>query len=266
MITGDKKTVIGMVHIGALPGTPSFGSSVAQLTEIAVGEAILLSEAGFDAVMLENMHDVPYLNRKVGPEIIAAMTAVSYAVRQAVSLPIGIQVLAGANMAALAIALACELDFIRAEAYIFSQISDEGFMTGDAAELLRYRRRIGAEKIKIFCDIKKKHASHAITNDIDIARMAEAAEFFLADGVIVTGSSTGKEADKVELQNVRQAVSSLLWVGSGLTESNISEYWNLADGFIIGSSLKEKAKWQNPLSPKRCQKFMDTINRLRNNL
>jgi uncharacterized protein len=155
MITGDKKTVIGMVHIGALPGTPSSGSSVAQLTEIAVGEAILLSEAGFDAVMLENMHDVPYLNRKVGPEIIAAMTAVSYAVRQAVSLPIGIQVLAGANMAALAIALACELDFIRAEAYIFSQISDEGFMTGDAAELLRYRRRIGAEKIKIFCDIKK---------------------------------------------------------------------------------------------------------------
>ena len=46
-----------------------------------------------------------------------------------------------------------------------------------------------------FTDIKKKHSSHAITADVSIAETGHAAEFFLSDGVIVTGVSTGTEAD-----------------------------------------------------------------------
>lgn len=123
---------------------------------------------------------------------------------------------------------------------------------------------IGAEDIKIYCDIKKKHAAHTLTADVNIAEMAKAAEFFLADGVIVTGSSTGKPADKVELQSVGQVVDCLVLIGSGLTFANLEAYWGLADGFIVGSYLKIDGIWSNDLDTERCRLFMNLVDNLRN--
>src|SRR6185295_9518480 len=113
-------------------------------------------------------------------------------VRRAVKLPLGVQVLAGANREALAVALCCGAAFVRVEGYVFAHVADEGLIDASAGELLRYRRAIGAEHIKVFADIKKKHASHALTADVSLAETGRAAEFFLADGVIVTGSATGE--------------------------------------------------------------------------
>lgn len=104
------------------------------------------------------MNDVPYLNRNVGPEIIAGMTAVCLSVKREVGkLPCGIQILAGCNEQAVAVAKACSMDFVRAEGFVFSHIADEGIMNADAGNLLRYRKKIEANNIMIFTDVKKKH-------------------------------------------------------------------------------------------------------------
>ena len=250
------KAIFGMIHVPALPGTPSNILSVPEIIDIAVREAVMLEDVGFDAIILENMHDVPYLNRDVGPEITATMTSVACGVRERVDLPIGIQILAGAGKESLAVALAAGLDFIRVEGFVFSHVADEGLMNACAGELLRYRKMIGAEDIKVFADIKKKHSSHAITADIDIAQTAKAAKFFLADGVIVTGNSTGESADFAELQSVKQAVDIPVLIGSGITADNLKNYWHHADGFIIGSWLKEDGFWMNPLSEDRLRRFL----------
>ena len=97
-IFGRDKALIGMVHLPALPGTPGSDLAVPQIIEQAVRDAAVLAEAGFDALIIENMHDVPYLQREVGPEIVAAMTIVACAIRRSVELPMGVQVLAGANI------------------------------------------------------------------------------------------------------------------------------------------------------------------------
>lgn len=111
-----------------------------------------------DAIMIENMHDLPYLNRHVGPEITAAMSVICNEVKKAAPLiPCGIQILSGANKEAMAVAKATGLDFIRAEGFVFSHVGDEGMFNSDAGELLRYRRMIDAENILVFTDIKKKH-------------------------------------------------------------------------------------------------------------
>src|SRR5262245_42733817 len=110
-----KPAFLAMVHVGALPGTPQSTTSVAEVCRQAVEEAKLLTDAGVDAIVLENMHDRPYLRQRVGLEIVAAMTAVCDSVRSATSLPLGVQVLAGANRAALAVAHATGCQFIRAE-------------------------------------------------------------------------------------------------------------------------------------------------------
>src|SRR5438128_12414055 len=96
---GAPRALIGVIHLRALPGTAFARETVEAIAEAAVAEARVYAAAGFDAVMIENTHDRPYLKREVGPEVVAAMTAAGLEVRRAVSLPLGVQVLAGANRA-----------------------------------------------------------------------------------------------------------------------------------------------------------------------
>ena len=142
-----------------------------------------------DAILIENMHDVPYVqDKKIGWEIVSAMTRLSVEIKKiAKNVPCGIQILAGGNKQALAVAKTADLQFIRAEGFVFSHIADEGFTDACAGDILRYRKRIDAENVLIFTDLKKKHSSHAVTSDVSLIETCHAAEFFLTDGIILTG-------------------------------------------------------------------------------
>ena len=258
---GAPRALIGMIHVRALPGTPSSREGVAAIAEAAAAEARQFAEAGFHGVAIENMHDRPYLKRDVGPEIVAAMTAVGGAVRRAAPLPLGIQVLAGANRAALAVAHACGAVFCRVEGFCFAHVADEGLIESDAGELLRYRRAIGAEAVRVFADVKKKHSAHALTADVGIVETAHAAEFFQADGVIVTGPSTGQAADAAEVRAVGQAVAIPTLVGSGITADNVAQY-AAADAFIVGTSLKRDGVWTEPLDAARLRAMREAFSAL----
>ncbi|KAG8437360.1 hypothetical protein GDO86_008166 [Hymenochirus boettgeri] len=260
-----KPIVIGMVHLKALPGSPNSSLPVAQILEEACHEAEMYKNAGIDGLMVENMHDIPY-TFQTGPEITAAMATVCAAVKQVVhNLPLGVQILACANKEALAVGLAAGLDFIRAEGYVFSHVADEGLINACAGDLLRYRRVIGAEHIQIFADIKKKHSSHAITSDVSVPEMAKAAEFFLADGVILTGAATGQEADKRDLKEVALSVRIPVLIGSGFTLENMEKYMD-ANGFIVGSYFKKDGYWKNSIVYDKVAAFMDKVKTLRMSL
>src|SRR5262245_39145156 len=188
---GAPRALIGMVHVGALPGSPAASHSINRLVEHAVAEARAYRDAGFTAIAIENMHDRPYLRSGVGPEVTAAMAVIGREIRRETDLLLGVPVLAGANREALAVAHAAGAAFVRAEGFVFAHVADEGLIEASAGELLRYRRAIGAEGVRVFADIKKKHAAHALTADVSLAETARAAEFFLADAVIVSGGVTG---------------------------------------------------------------------------
>lgn len=248
-----------MIHVAALPGTPKFGGNVNAIIEKAKSEALLYQSLGIPALMIENMHDVPYLNRNVGPEIIALMSVILYEIKRHVELPLGIQILAGANKEALAAAHSAGADFIRAEGFVFAHVADEGIFSSDAGELLRYRKQIGADKILVFTDIKKKHSSHAITADTDIVETAKAAEFFLSDGVIITGSCTGTEPSLEEIIAVKNKVGLPVFAGSGITAENIKTYHEFCDALIIGSFFKQNGKWENPIDPERVKLLLEKV-------
>jgi membrane complex biogenesis BtpA family protein len=245
-IFGTPRALIGVIHLAALPGTPSSRKDVASIAGDAVREARIYAAAGFHGLAIENTHDRPYLNGSAGPEIGAAMAVVGAEVRRAVSLPLGIQVLAGANTWAVAVAHACGASFVRVEGFVFAHVADEGLIESSAGSLLRYRRAIGAGGVRIFTDIKKKHSAHAITADVDIVETAKAAEFFLSDGVIVSGAATGSPADPKEVRAVSHAVSIPTLIGSGITPENMESY-AAADAFIVGSSVKQDGVWSSAL-------------------
>ena len=260
-IFGVPRALIGMLHVEALPGTPRSRLPVAAIAERAVSEAAVYRQAGFQGLMIENMHDRPYLKGSVGPEVVAAMTVVARAVRRESGLPLGIQVLAGANREAVAVAHAAGAQFARVEGFVFAHVADEGLIESSAGELLRYRRAIGAEEVGIFADVKKKHSAHAITADVGLAETAHAAELFLADGIVVTGAATGHAANPAEVREVAAAVALPVLVGSGLTAENLSEF-AAADAFIVGSSAKRDGIWSNPIEPDRCAALAEAFQRL----
>jgi hypothetical protein len=249
--------LLGMVHVQALPGTPYARFPIAKITEIAATEAREYQKAGFDGILLENMHDRPYLKGSVGPEITAMMTAVALRVRAAVgpTYPVGIQILAGANLEALAVALAANLQFIRAEGLVFGHVADEGWIEACAAVLLRERKRLGAESIAIWTDIQKKHSAHSVTADLSLTDWAHGAEFFGADGLIVTGSRTGDPANDEHLNEVLQATHLPVAIGSGITPENAARFAR-ASAWIIGSSTKQQGLWSNPLDLAALQRMV----------
>jgi hypothetical protein len=207
-------------------------------------------------VALENMHDLPYLRGGVGPEIVASMSIIGRAVKEEFRGVTGVQILAAANREALAVAHAASLDWVRVEGFAFAHVADEGFIDSCAAGLLRYRRQIGAEKIQVWADIKKKHSSHAITADISLGETAHAAEFMRADALIVTGPVTGRPPQPADVLEAKAHAALPVVLGSGMDEANIQQFLPAADGFIVGSAFKKGGRWDNPVDPKKVKAFM----------
>lgn len=256
--------LVGMVHLRALPGTPQSRLAVREIVETAVAEARQLASAGFDALLVENMHDVPYLPDASGADTVAPFAVAAAAVVDAVKIPVGLQVLSNANAAALAIAHAAGAAFIRAEGFVFAAVADEGLVaTGCAGPLLRERRRLCADGIRVLADCRKKHASHALTADLDIAAWIRAAEFFAADGVIVTGEETAMAPNMDELRRARAAARGPLLVGSGTTPENVADILSLADAAIVGSTLKRGGIWSSELDSERIAALVRARDKIR---
>lgn len=252
----SSKPVIGMIHLEALPGTPASRRTVREIESLALREAKIYREEGVHGILIENMHDTPYLRGAVGPEVVAVMAIVASAIKKSTKLTCGVQVLAGANTEAMAIAHAAGLDFIRVEGFAFAHVADEGLIQASAAPLLRYRKQIGADHVQVWADVKKKHSSHAITADIGIGETAEAVEFMRGDAVIITGTVTGDPPGPADLRAVKKRCRLPIYLGSGVAAQNLAKYYALADGFIVGSHFKVGGLWSNAVDVKRVASFM----------
>ena len=257
------KNIIGMIHVRALPGTPKYSNDVRGIIGKALEEAEIYVNAGIDALAIENMHDVPYIKNNIGHEVSSLMAIIGYEIKQKFDIPCGIQILSSANEAAMAAAHSSGMDFIRAEGFVYGHLADEGYIDSCAGDLLRYRKQIGADSIAVFTDIKKKHSAHTLTADVSLEETAKTAEYFLSDGLIVTGSSTGEEASLEELETVKNACSIPTIVGSGVTIDNLESYMNVSDALIVGSWFKHDGHWANELGKNRIESFMKKVNELR---
>ena len=245
-----RKILIGVVHLQPLPGSPRWRGDMESVIEFAVNDARAYERGGAHALFIENFGDVPFTKGNVAPETIAAMAAAGRAVRQAVNLPIGFNVLRNDACAALALCAVCGGAFIRVNVHTGAMLTDQGLIEGNAYETLRYRRQIcpGAQ---IFADVHVKHAVPLGNWKIgDCAR--DTIERGLADALIVSGVGTGLEADLTDVERVRRTTpATKILLGSGVTLANVQDFLPAADGFIVGSSLKLAGKLSNPVDPKR---------------
>lgn len=259
------RPVIGMVHCWPLPGAPGYtGYGIDTIIEHAVRDAEALAAGGVDGLIVENMWDIPF---RAGPHIpaesIAAQAVVARAVRQAIDLPLGINLVHNGGTALLGIALAAGACFIRVCMFTGAGVWDAGqWDEGCAAELLRRRKELHAEHIKLFADVDKKHSVRF--PGIDLATHIEWTRFFGADALIISGRMTGDAPDLEKVRNAKAlAGDSPVLIGSGADEHTIGAFMQIADGVIVGSSIKEQGRCENPVDITRVRRFVAAARRNR---
>jgi membrane complex biogenesis BtpA family protein len=237
--------LIGMVHLAPLPGSPGYRGDVRAIVERAVTDARILLEGGADALLVENMGDVPYRKGRVDPETIAAAALAAARVGE-LGAPFGVQLLAAANREALGVAIATGATFLRVEGFAYAHVADEGWIDACAGELARARAALRAD-VRFFADVKKKHASHAVTSDLSVSELAKGAAFCGADAVIVTGTATGEPTREADVAAARAAGLPVI-VGSGVRPEDAARFVGLADAVIVGSALKDGGDWRGPVA------------------
>lgn len=253
------KFLAAMIAVLPLPGSPLYDGNDQRVIDRAMSDLEIYKREGVDSILFENDHDLPYIQPPLDEKGIALMTKIVREARKSFDGPIGIQMLEAANLNSLEIAAEADLDYIRVEAYVFAHVGGSGIINGSAGKILRRRKELDAEHIKVFADVKKKHGSHSLTIDLDITDEIMQAEFFLVDGVIVTSQFTGLNPDKTDLIKARSVTKLPVLIGSGMTPENISEYLPLADGFIVGSCFRKDGKFLEKLELERLRKFMDVF-------
>ena len=260
------KFLAAMVAVLPLPGSPLYDGDDQRVVDQALADLEVYKSAGVDSILFENDHDLPYIQPPLDERGIALMTRIVKAARERYEGPIGIQMLEAANITSLEIAAEADLDYIRVEAYVFAHVGGSGVINSSAGKILRRRKELGTEHIKVFADVKKKHGSHSLTIDLTITDEIQQAEFFLADGVIVTSQFTGIHPNKNDLIKAKEATALPVLVGSGMNAENIPDYLPLADGFIVGSYFRRDGRFLEKLEPERLQRFMEIFVQERNRI
>lgn len=257
-LTNGRKMLIGMVHCLPLPGTYGAKTTIDEVIARAVSDAKALERAGFDAVMVEN-EDLcidPHMSKVQ----FSAMSMVALAVRKAIGSPMGLCCSALNYEEALSIAKVAGGDFIRTPIFVDTVLNYNGVFSPCSGKIIRYRREIGAEDIKILADVQVKHY-YMLHPDVDIATSAKWAQRQGADAVIVTGSSTGVETATSDLETVKQSVDIPVAVGSGVNAQNITEKMGIADILIVGTALRKDGKMTEPIDESCARRLLRAAGR-----
>ncbi|NBD39123.1 MAG: BtpA/SgcQ family protein [Verrucomicrobia bacterium] len=255
--------LISMIGLLPLPGSPGYGGDINAILEQAIHDAEVCQKNGTEALLIENSGDLPYIKPPLPAEAIGVVEAVAHALRGRFPGPVGLQLLEAANEQAMEVAARTGLDFLRVEAYVFAHIGGAGLIEGCAGRLLRLRRKLRADRIRVYADIRKKHCSHAITGDLPLEEHARQAAFFQADGLIITGPRTGAPPMVEDLRSAAEATRLPVLTGSGMTTENIGRFIDHADGFIVGSTFRRDGAFLGELEPERHRSFRQAFQHLK---
>jgi len=251
------KPLIGMLHLRPLAGSVGYArAGTKPILDAALRDLYALESGGVDAVMIENLADAPYAKR-APVETVAMMATLVHALADRAHLPIGVNVLRNDGLAALAIAAATGASFIRVNVFCGTAFTDQGMIEGHARELHWLRQDLGSEAL-FLADVHVKHAAHLTSIEeaaLDTTRNRP-------DALIVSGIGTGRRTAPEDLQAVKQVSSLPVLIGSGVRIDNVATYRD-ADGFIVGTVLKEDGRVDAPVDVERVKAMAHAVASLR---
>jgi membrane complex biogenesis BtpA family protein len=263
-VFGTRKPLIGMVHLLPLPGSPRYdGDGISRSLEAALRDAKTLKDGGFDGLLVENYGDSPFMPAPTDPETVAAMTAIASEISRQVDLPLGVNVLRNGALAAIAIANAIRARFIRVNVLCEALLTDQGIINGCAHDLMRYRKQLAAVDVRVYGDVRSKHAAPLVARPIEESAR-DTAYRGMADALIVTGLHTGVQPDVDDVRRIKGCVPDRpVLIGSGLTIRNMKKLLSKSDGAIVGTSIKENGVVENQVDIARAREMVRSAKALR---
>ena len=252
----NEKEIIGMVHLKALPTAPNGGMSLGEIVDLALEDLQALEAGGITTAIVENMFDVPYANSPDLETVIALAYALGY-LSQKTSVRLGVSLQATSGTEEMSIASICGADFVRAESFVEMRMNSAGIMRNMCADLMRKKRALRSD-VRVLADINVKHSNPIIQQSIHelIHEAIEAG----ADGIILTGLATGSAPSVVDAETYKKICGNTrLYIGSGVSTSNIKDLLKYADGVIVGSSIKKDGKVENPVDLDRVKALLDAL-------
>lgn len=252
-----ERTLIGMVHLPPLPGSPRWDGSMERAIARALADARALVEGGMDALLVENHGDAPFAPGRVEPSTVAAMSVIAAEIRRGLpGTPLGVNVLKNDARAALAVACAAGARFVRVNVHAGAVVADQGVIQSDAYHTLRERRLLAAD-VLIFADVQGKHAVPLAPVELE-QEARDLVHRGLADALVVSGRATGEATAVADVKRVRSAVPRVpLLVGSGVTPETAPELLSIADALIVGTYVKRDGDVTNPVDPARVRRLVD---------
>lgn len=254
-VFGVQKPVIGMVHLGALPGSPLHDPGM-DLVAAARADLHALQAAGFDAVMFGNENDRPY-EFTVDPASTATMAYVIGQLRAEITVPFGVNMLWD-PMASIAVGAATGASFVR-EIFTGTYASDMGLWSPDAGQAMRYRDRLGRTDMAMLFNVSAEFAHSLDARSLpDRARSAVFSS--IPDAVLVSGPITGEAAAMRDLDAVKAVLPDTpVLANTGVTHDTVADVLRAVDGCIVGSSLKVDGNTWNAVDPDRAADFMSRV-------
>jgi uncharacterized protein len=259
----------GVIHLPALPGSPGSMLSAREIAKNAASDARVLFEAGFDACIVENFGDAPFPKDRSAEVTVSALTVCALAVRDAFTRPLGINVLRNDAAAALGIAAVVDAEFVRINVHMGARLTDQGIIEGKAAETLRLRHALGAQKVAIWADVDVKHSAPLAPVDL-VQETEDLVKRGLVSAVLVTGSGTGHGVQKERLMPVVETCARLsqkgfpcsVHIASGATVETLAEL-SPARGIIVGSALRASGMAGGAIDATKAREFVSAYRRMR---
>jgi uncharacterized protein len=256
-IFGVSKPLIAMCHLRALPGRPRHDvpGGMDAVYQALREDVRALQEAGVDGLLFCNEHDLPY-SVGVGVEIAAAEAAVIARLQPDLAIPFGVDVLWDPR-AALAVARATGGVFVR-EVFTGVFDSDMGLLAPDFGELAGYRHAIGADDVAVFTNVTPEFSRSVAGRTV--GERARGAAFLGADALLVSGPQAGAQVDLGELKAAKESAGDVpVLANTGVTQDNAEETLAIADGVIVGTSLKVDGSTWNAVDPVRAARMVEIV-------
>jgi uncharacterized protein len=260
---GVEKPLIAMCHLEGLPGRPRYDAvgGLEAIASSAAREVRALQDGGVDAILFCNENDIPY-STSVGAEVVATMAHVIGRLRSELRVPYGTNLLWD-PYASLAAAVASGGSFIR-EVLTGVYDSDMGLLSPDFGAVAAYRRNIGASDVAMFANITPEFSKSVAGRTV--ADRAASASYLGADALLISGPAAGVDASMSDLREAKDAADIPVLANTGVKHETVQDVLTVADGAIVGTSLKVDGYTWNPVDPERVTEMMKLVREVRGSL
>ncbi len=265
---------------------------VQKLIDRALHEVEIYQRHGIQIIELENIGAPYFIGNEIPLEELLILLVIGKSIRAKFpEIQMGIQVLSCGELEALPIAIACNAFFVRSEASLYKGLRPEGETNnrGNLAKFYYLRNylttKFGALQSEgrtlpaLWCDLQKKHTLFSTElNHLDV--WLTPILFQKIEGVILTGSETGKDVDEHALKQARLFLNELdkkmiqifgrilnhkipLITGSG---ANIEVYAKYADYIIVGTAFKKNNYWENVVDEAAVKTLLGRFSKIKNHV